>query len=79
MGTQLEGLALGVLSLSKLHPHESLLPSLTREEIQKSSVRQLTAQAHTAPVFPVCQKTGIAGLCPGKSHCGVAGAALQRE
>lgn len=78
MGAQQEGLALGVLSLSKLHPRERLLPSLTREEIQKGSVRQLTAQAHTAPMFPACQKTGIEGLCPGKSHCGVVGAALQR-
>lgn len=78
MGAQLEGLALGVLSLWKLHPRERLLPSLTREEIQKGSVRQLTAQAHTAPMFPACQKTGIEGLYPGKSHCGVVGAALRR-
>lgn len=78
MGAQLEGLVLGVLSLSKLHSHERLLPSLTQEEIQKGSVRQFTAQAHTAPVFPACQKIGIEGLCPGKSHCGVLGAALQR-
>lgn len=78
MGAQQEGLALDVLSLWKLHPRERLLPSLTREEIQKGSVRQLTAQAHIAPMFPACQKTGIEELCPGKSHCGVVGAALQR-